>query len=114
MAERPLKGLVRASTAPGRAPGQRFRFEQWAPRLKRDHGIELDLVPFESPELSALLYKPGHVAAKAALVSRDFFRRARVVPLSKNYDAVLVVREAALIGPAIYERLIARRRTPII
>jgi glycosyltransferase involved in cell wall biosynthesis len=112
--ERPLRVLVLASKAPGLAPGQRFRFEQWAPRLERDHRITLDLVPFESPELSRLLYKRGHVAAKAALVARDFLRRARPALAARSYDAVLVFREAALIGPALYERLIARAGTPII
>lgn len=106
--------LVLANKPKGLAPGQRFRFEQWAPRLKRDHGIELDLMPFESPRLTEILYKPRHYLAKAGLVSRDFLRRSRAVAAAKNYDAVLVFREAALIGPAIYERLIARSGKPII
>jgi glycosyltransferase involved in cell wall biosynthesis len=112
--ERPLRVLVLASKAPGLAPGQRFRFEQWAPRLERDHRITLDLDPFESPELSRLLYKRGHVAAKAGLVARDFLRRAAAVTKARNYDAVLIVREAALIGPAIYERLIALTNVPMM
>ena len=111
---RKLKVLVLASKAQGLAPGQRFRFEQWAPRLERDHGIRLDLVPFESPRLSELLYKPGHVAAKAAWTSYDFVRRAAVVAKARHYDAVLVFREGALVGPAIYERMIAASGKPII
>jgi glycosyltransferase involved in cell wall biosynthesis len=110
----PLKVLVLASKAPGLAPNQRFRFEQWAPRLARDHGIHLDLVPFESPRLSKVLYKRGHFAAKAALVGYDFMRRASVVARARSYDAVLVSREAALVGPAIYERLLAWSGKPII
>ena len=111
---RELKVLVLASKAPGLAPGQRFRFEQWAPRLRRDHGIMLDLIPFESPRLSQLLYQRGHFAAKAARVSYDFFRRASAAFAARSYDAVLVFREAALIGPAIYESLIAALGKPII
>ena len=38
--------LVLANKAAGIAPGQRYRFEQWAPRLERDHGILLTLEPF--------------------------------------------------------------------
>ena len=113
-ADRPLRVMVLADKARGLAPGQRFRFEQWAPRLARDHGITLDLVPFESPELSDLLYKPGHVVSKAVLVTRDFIRRSRAIGEAKDYDAVLVFREAALIGPATYERLLARTGTPFI
>jgi len=112
--ERALRVLVLADKMRGLAPGQRFRFEQWAPRLARDHAIALDLVPFESPRLTELLYKPGHHAAKAAWVSYDFLRRAKAALSTRSYDAVLVFREAALIGPAIYERLIAWTGTPII
>jgi glycosyltransferase involved in cell wall biosynthesis len=106
--------LVLANKPKGLAPGQRFRFEQWAPRLERDHGIELDLLPFESPRLTEILYKPGHFLAKVALVSRDFLRRSRAVAAAKRYDAVLVFREGAMIGPAIYEQRIARSGKPII
>jgi glycosyltransferase involved in cell wall biosynthesis len=113
-APRPLRLLVLANKAHGLAPGQRFRFEQWAPRLARDHAITLDLAPFESPRLSGVLYKPGHYAAKAALVSLDFLRRARVLPKARDYDGILLFREAALIGPAIYERLLTWIGKPII
>jgi glycosyltransferase involved in cell wall biosynthesis len=112
--ERELRVLVFASKPPGLAPGQRFRFEQWAPRLERNHGIKLDLVPFESPQLSSLLYRRGHIAGKAVWVTYDFFRRAKAAFGAQRYDAVLVFREAALIGPSIYESLIAWSATPII
>ena len=111
---RPIRVLVLASKPHGLAPGQRFRFEQWAPRLARDHNIHLDLCPFESPQLTAVLYKQGHFTSKAYGVLRDFVRRARVLSIARNYDAVLVFREAALIGPAIYERLLARSGKPLI
>ena len=110
----PRRLLVLANKERGLAPGQRFRFEQWAPRLKRDHDITLDLAPFESPRLTEILYKPGHRLAKAALVSYDFARRSKALLTARDYDAVLLFREAALIGPAIFERLIAWSGKPII
>jgi glycosyltransferase involved in cell wall biosynthesis len=106
--------LVLANKPRALAPNQRFRFEQWAPRLERDHGIRLDLVPFESPRLAQLLGEPGHLPAKAFRIVVDFLRRGRVVPMARRYDAVLIVREASLIGPAIYERLLAWTGPPII
>jgi glycosyltransferase involved in cell wall biosynthesis len=114
MPPKPIRVLALANKTAGLAPGQRFRFEQWAPRLARDHGIELDLLPFESPALTRVLYRPGHLLAKAGLVSRDFLRRASALFAARRYDAVLVFREAALIGPAFYERLIAWGGKPII
>jgi glycosyltransferase involved in cell wall biosynthesis len=109
-----LRVLALASKPWGMAPGQRFRFEQWAPHLARDHGIDLELLPFESARLTEVLYKPGHYPTKAWRVSRDFVRRASAVRKARAYDAVLLFREAALIGPAIYERLLAKTGTPMI
>jgi glycosyltransferase involved in cell wall biosynthesis len=109
-----LRCLVLASKAHGLAPGQRFRFEQWAPHLARDHHIDLDLLPFESPALAEILYRPGQIVRKAALTSYDFIRRARAIAIAAEYDAVLVFREAALLGPALYERMIVRRGIPLI
>jgi len=106
--------LVLASKAAGIAPGQRYRFEQWAPRLARDHNIELDLLPFESRDLTEILYRPGRYLTKALLVARDFIRRSAVVARARNYDAVVVFREAALLGPALYERLLTWTGKPII
>jgi glycosyltransferase involved in cell wall biosynthesis len=110
---RPLRLLVLASKPKGLAPGQRFRLEQWAPRLARDHGIELDFAPFESPRLVELLYQPGRRPEKAALVVRDFARRAADVARSRAYDGAVVFREAALIGPAIYERALKLAGVPM-
>jgi glycosyltransferase involved in cell wall biosynthesis len=99
--------LVLASKPRGRSPSQRFRLEQWAPRLARDHGIELDFAPFESEALADVLNKPGQTGRKAALVLRDFARRSGILRSARDYDLLVVHREAALLGPAIFERLLA-------
>jgi glycosyltransferase involved in cell wall biosynthesis len=106
--------LVLASKPAGMSPSQRYRFEQWAPHLEREHGIRLDLAPFESAQLARLLYEPGHFARKGFWTLRDFVRRAAVLSRAQEYDAIVIHREAALIGPAIYERLLAWTGKPII
>ena len=106
--------LVLASKPRGMSPSQRYRFEQWAPHLERDHGIILDFAPFESEALARLLHRPGHIAGKAILTLRDYVRRSRIVRRAGAYDAIVIHREAALIGPAIYERLLARCGIPIV
>lgn len=106
--------LVLVSKPLGLAPGQRFRLEQWAPYLARDHGIELDFLPFESPRLTKILYEPGRFLEKTALILYDFLRRAGAVLKARRYDGAVVFREASLIGPAVYERLLVRSGTPII
>jgi glycosyltransferase involved in cell wall biosynthesis len=111
--ERPLRLLVFASKAKGLAPGQRFRLEQWAPRLAADHGITLDFEPFESPRLTELLYLQGRRPEKAAWVVYDLARRLRHVVGARRYDAVVVFREIALVGPAVFERMLAAAGVPL-
>nr|WP_295371092.1 glycosyltransferase [uncultured Sphingosinicella sp.] len=110
---RPLRLLVLAPKPQGLSPGQRFRLEQWAPHLAAHHGITLDFLPFESPGLTRVLYKPGHQLEKAGRVAFDFARRAAAVVKARRYDGVIVYREAALIGPAFYERLLAWLNVPV-
>lgn len=112
--ERPLRLLVLAPKPKGLSPGQRFRLEQWAPRVAESRNIVLDFLPFESPRLTELLYQPGHAPEKAFWVACDFLRRASAVLEARAYDGVIVYREAALIGPAIYERLLAWAGVPLL
>src|SRR6266571_4268033 len=95
------------------SPGQRFRIEQWEPRL-RERGVEITYAPFLDEELSALLYQTGRTGQKLAHVARGFGRRLRVVRSARDFDAVYIFREAALFGPPIFERMIKRMTTPII
>jgi len=74
----------------------------------------MDFVPFESDRLTELLYKPGHKPAKAFHVLRDFLRRAAHVSRARRYDGAIIYREASLIGPAIYERVLAGLKIPFI
>lgn len=114
MASRRLRVLFLASKPAGLSPSQRFRLEQWAPYLRRDHGIELVLAPFESAVLANILPKRGHFFRKAYEVLLGYARRLRTLRHLREFDAVVVHREAALIGPAILERLIASSGKPLI
>jgi glycosyltransferase involved in cell wall biosynthesis len=96
----------------GLAPGQRFRLEQWAPALAHEHGIDLDFVPFESARLTEMIYAPGHQVEKAYWLLRDTLRRYGAVRAARAYDGAVIYREMAMIGPAIYERLLARAGIP--
>jgi hypothetical protein len=78
----------------GISPGQRYRLEQWAPHTSREHGIQIDFLPFESQGLTNILYERGHYARKGALILRDFARRLRAVLSARHYDGAIVYREA--------------------
>jgi glycosyltransferase involved in cell wall biosynthesis len=108
-----IRLLALVQKRPGLSPGQRFRLEQWSPLLEAKHGIRIDFEPFESTELTDVLYRPGHKARKAVLLVRDTLRRRRVLGESRKYDGIVIYREAAMLGPAIYERLLTWLGVPI-
>jgi glycosyltransferase involved in cell wall biosynthesis len=94
-------------------PSQRFRIEQWEPLL-RARGVEVTFRPFESPELHAVLYRPGRTAEKLRLVAEALRRRAADVRAARDYDAVYLLREAALLGPPLFERWLRRAGVPFV
>ncbi len=95
------------------SPGQRYRFEQWDPLL-RERGADITYAPFEDEELHALVYQPGMMSKKLRLVTRALARRLELVRNVKDYDLVYILREAALLGPPIFERLIHQSGVPIV
>jgi glycosyltransferase involved in cell wall biosynthesis len=95
------------------SPSQRYRLEQWEPLL-RERGVEITYAPFEDEELHSLVYKPGNLLKKMGLVSRGFARRLSHVNKARNYDLVYIMREAALLGPPVFERLLHQQRTPVV
>lgn len=97
----------------GTSPGQRSSIELWE-KVLNPAGIMLDHSPFETEELRRVIYEPGRGAAKVAELSRAYGRRLRSLGNIDDYDAVLVYREAALVGPEVIERWVASRGKPII
>jgi glycosyltransferase involved in cell wall biosynthesis len=95
------------------SPGQRYRLEQWEPLL-RERGVVIDFEPFESEELHSLVHKPGMMSQKLRLVMKAIRRRMSLLRNIKDYDLVYVFREAALLGPPVFERLIAQSGVPIV
>jgi len=95
------------------SPGQRFRLEQWEPLLK-ESGVEITYSPFETPELKNIIYKEGHSLEKIKAVWRSMKSRQREMQNLGQFDLVYVFREAALLGPAWFERKIAASGVPMI
>jgi glycosyltransferase involved in cell wall biosynthesis len=97
----------------GTAGGQRTSIEAWAPMLA-DHGLTVHFAPFGSEVLQDSLYEPAGARIKAIGLYRGWANRVRLLHHLDGYDGVFVYREAALIGPEICERVLARRGLPII
>ena len=95
------------------SPGQRFRIEQWESIL-RQSGVEITYAPFESKELNAVLYQPGHTLAKVGAVIRGMKRRQVELRSIEGFDLIYLFREAALLGPPWFERTLARSGVPVV
>ncbi|MBI2374140.1 MAG: glycosyltransferase family 4 protein [Deltaproteobacteria bacterium] len=89
----------------GTAPSQRFRFEQYIPRLEAA-GFEVVEDPFWSDEAWRILYRPGHHAEKSLELARGFLRRLRAVLDARRFDWVFIHLEATPIGPPIIEAML--------
>lgn len=113
MTEDTFTVLVVVPAGLDRSPGQRYRIEQWAPWCV-EAGLRLDFAPFETDRLHDLLYAPGRYGAKAMAVAAGCLRRALDVRRARDYDAVFLYREAALLGPAVFERLLGRSGVPMV
>jgi len=98
----------------GFAPGQRVRIELWAQHLE-ELGWTVDFYPFEDKYLHDDLYKPGtrHFAKLRGLV-RCYTRQLQRVMKKPDCDVLFIYREAALVGPAVIERLARRLDVPIV
>ena len=95
------------------SPGQRFRMEQWAPRLAGE-GISVEFLPFENEDLHAVLYRQGALVRKGWGLGKALLRRLTRLLHLPYYDAVYLLREAALIGPAIFERWLRAKGVPLV
>jgi len=96
----------------GWTPGQRSSIELWE-KVLEPSGIHLYFVPFETAGLHALLYQRGQWVGKIREMINAYLKRLRTLKNVDSFDCVFVYREAALVGPAFLERLIAKKK-PII
>ncbi|MFC5269350.1 glycosyltransferase [Adhaeribacter terreus] len=91
----------------GKAPSQRFRFEQYLPFLK-EKGWNYTLAPFLDNATWTILYKQGYTLKKAAGVLTGFLRRLFLLFNLGKYDFVFIHREAAPLGPPVFEYIITK------
>lgn len=91
----------------GEAPSQRFRFEQYFDAL-RDAGHTYTVSPFLDLATWRILYKPGNGLKKALGILKGFGRRLKMLFSLHQYDWVFIHREAAPLGPPLFERLITK------
>src|SRR5258706_8251304 len=107
-----MRVLTLIPSQKGYSPGQRGSIELWE-KVLQPAGIELIYAPFETEKLRDILHRGGGQITKVSEMAKSYFGRLKLLKDLDEYDAVFVYREAALLGPAFLERMIARKK-PII
>lgn len=91
----------------GKAPSQRFRFEQYFGVLD-EAGFQYQIASFVSEATWRILYLPGHRLRKTLGIASGFVRRAAQLLTAGRYDYVFIHREASPIGPPVFEWVLAK------
>jgi glycosyltransferase involved in cell wall biosynthesis len=89
------------------APSQRFRFAQYLGYLN-ESGIEFEVHSFLSDYAWKILYRPGHFFRKALLIKLGFLKRIGLMFRCSSFDFIFIHREAAPIGPPLFEFILVR------
>ncbi len=102
-----MKILFLAPYPKGQAPSQRFRFEQYLPYFsQRGHSYEFR--SFWSKRGWNALYRKGKNLQKALYLFSGFVRRFILLFTISKYDFIFIHREAAPVGPPVFELMISR------
>ncbi|TCZ73136.1 glycosyltransferase family 4 protein [Flaviaesturariibacter aridisoli] len=96
-----------------KAPSQRLKYEQYYPHM-RAAGYEIEYSSFYDDEIWKVLYKPGHIFAKAAGFARGYARRIKDLFRLRHYDIVYIHLWVTPIRPAFFEWLYGRVAKRII
>ncbi len=105
--------LFIASHRLGRAPGQRFRFEQYMEHLERN-GFQCVLSPLVSEDDDRILYRPGHYWEKIRFVRRSIAKRLKDLRRKDEYDIVFIFREALMTRSTRFERAFKRSKAKLV
>jgi len=90
------------------APSQRFRVELFLPELDKAR-ITYKVQSFLDEHTWNVLYKGGGLISKAWGVTKGFARRWKIILSGLfGYDFVFIHREAAPIGPPVFEWIISK------
>ncbi|MEJ6615338.1 MAG: glycosyltransferase [Crocinitomicaceae bacterium] len=101
------KVFILAPYPTGEAPSQRFRFEQYVGELSTQN-LAIEIHPFLNDKTWGKLYKQGSFFGKAFGILGSFWRRFLLLFRLIKADYIFIHREAAMIGPPVFEWIIAK------
>lgn len=105
--------LFIASHRKDRAPGQRFRFEQYFEHLEQN-GFHCELSHLVSEQDDAVLYRKGHYFDKARFLRRCRSIRKADLDRLHRFDIVFIFREALMTRSAAFEEAFRKRGARIV
>ena len=91
----------------GKAPSQRFRFEHYFAELI-NHGYKFSVAPFWSDYGWNILYQKGKFIHKVLSLFSGSIRRFFLLFKVYEFDLVFLHREAAPLGPPVFEFVITK------
>ncbi|MEN9572122.1 MAG: hypothetical protein RL172_3353 [Bacteroidota bacterium] len=89
------------------SPGQRFRFELYKPLLE-SNGFSITTHSFLQQRGYHIIHKQGFFLSKVWEVLKGYSRRILLLFTIHRYDFIFLQREAAPLGPPIFEWLYSR------
>lgn len=95
------------------APGQRFRWEQWAGHLEAD-GLGVHFLTCSTPAIGAARRKGLRLRSGFLFAIRYFPWLFEALRAGTSADLVVVSRNAALTGPPVVEAILAAFKKPIV
>lgn len=99
------KVLFIALHRPGRSPSQRFRYEQYVNFLEQNN-FDCSWSYLLNEKEDTIFYSPGNSLKKLMILIKAFFIRIKDIFRANQYDILFIQREAYMIGPAFFERLL--------
>ncbi len=105
--------LLAIAPYPSRSADTRYRIIQYIPALEAA-GWRVTLRPFMSDRLFAIYNQPGRTLEKVVRTLAGLIRRLRDLADTRQYDAILLHKEAFPFGPPLLESGFRNRVTQLI
>ena len=105
--------VLAISPIPEEGAGCRFRIAHYIPFLEA-HGFDVTLNTLFTTEFFRFVYKPGHLARKAAVFAGLALKHLWSLHRVPQYDVIFIYREILPVGPAFVEWLLSMPGCPPI
>ena len=107
------KILFITSHRPNRAPGQRFRFEQFYEYLEKN-GFQCVHSNIISDKDDVYLYTKGKYLQKFFILAKAILKRLKDVSRANDFDIIFIHRDALLLGSTYFEKRFRKSKAKLV